>query len=155
VLGVPFRSLAENPEHLLEEVFGPVTVLVRYSDEAEIAAGLQLVQGSLTVTVHSEKADDLGELLRSAEQIAGRVLFDGWPTGVAVIWSQHHGGPWPATNSQHTSVGATAIRRFQRPIAYQNAPQALLPAALRDENPLGIIRRVDGLLTRTSGKPLL
>ena len=76
----------------------------------------------------------------------GRLLFAGWPTGVAVTWSQHHGGPWPATTSLHTSVGATSLRRFLRPIVYQSAPEAVLPPALRDGNPLGIPRRVNGVL---------
>ena len=78
--------------------------------------------------------------------IAGRVLFAGWPTGVAVSWAQHHGGPWPSTTTIHTSVGVTAIRRFLRPIAFQDAPDAALPAELREENPLGIPRRVNGVL---------
>ena len=81
------------------------------------------------------------------------MLFAGWPTGVAVTWSQHHGGPWPATTSQHTSVGATAVRRFLRPIVYQDAPDAVLPPALRDANPLGIPRRVDGVLVTTAPAP--
>jgi NADP-dependent aldehyde dehydrogenase len=78
---------------------------------------------------------------------AGRVIFNGWPTGVAVTWAMQHGGPWPATTgSLHTSVGQTAARRFLRPVAYQGLPQELLPEALRDGNPLGIVRRVDGVL---------
>ena len=75
----------------------------------------------------------------------GRIVFDGYPTGVRVSWAQHHGGPWPATNSQHTSVGVSAIRRFLRPLAYQDAPEALLPAELRDDH-AGIPRRIDGRL---------
>ena len=79
---------------------------------------------------------------------AGRVLFDGFPTGVAVTHGMHHGGPYPAASSgAHTSVGMTAVRRFLRPVAFQNAPQAVLPPELRDGNPLGIWRRVDGELT--------
>jgi NADP-dependent aldehyde dehydrogenase len=80
---------------------------------------------------------------------AGRVVFDGFPTGVAVTHGMHHGGPFPATTAPaHTSVGMTAIRRWLRPVAFQNAPAELLPPELRDENPLGIWRRVDGELTR-------
>jgi NADP-dependent aldehyde dehydrogenase len=77
---------------------------------------------------------------------AGRVLFSGWPTGVAVTWSQHHGGPWPATTSLHTSVGATAIRRFLRPVVFQDAPAALLPAVLRDEELARLPHRRNGVL---------
>ena len=77
------------------------------------------------------------------------MLFDGFPTGVAVTHGMHHGGPYPAASSgAHTSVGMTAVRRFLRPVAFQNAPQAVLPPELRDGNPLGIWRRVDGELTR-------
>jgi NADP-dependent aldehyde dehydrogenase len=80
---------------------------------------------------------------------AGRLVFDGFPTGVAVTHGMHHGGPYPATTAPgHTSVGMTAIGRFLRPVAWQNAPAAALPPALRDENPLGIWRRVDGEPTR-------
>ncbi len=77
---------------------------------------------------------------------AGRVLFAGWPTGVAVTWSQQHGGPWPATTSLHTSVGATAIRRFLRPVAFQDAPDALLPEALRDASLARLPHRRNGVL---------
>jgi len=73
-------------------------------------------------------------------------VFNGWPTGVAIAWAQHHGGGWPATTaSVHTSVGATAIRRFLMPVAYQDAPAEVLPVELRDGNPLGIPRREDGI----------
>jgi NADP-dependent aldehyde dehydrogenase len=85
-----------------------------------------------------------GRLTRRLLPRAGRLVFDGYPTGVAVAWAQHHGGPWPATNTRHTSVGAAAIRRFLRPVAWQNAPSDLLPAELRDGY-RRIPRRVDGV----------
>jgi NADP-dependent aldehyde dehydrogenase len=135
-----------NPGTLLEECFGPATLLIAYSSDDDLLETLRAVPGSLTATVHSEAEDDLTELLEVVTGRAGRIVFDGWPTGVAVTWSQHHGGPWPATTSQHTSVGATAIRRFLRPVAFQNAPERVLPDALREDNPLGIPRRVDGAL---------
>ena len=76
---------------------------------------------------------------------AGRVVFNGFPTGVAVTFGMHHGGPFPATTSPlHTSVGMTAARRFLRPVAFQDAPEDVLPPELREDNPLGIRRRVDG-----------
>jgi NADP-dependent aldehyde dehydrogenase len=79
---------------------------------------------------------------------AGRVLWNGWPTGVAVSWAQHHGGPFPSTvGSIHTSVGVTAARRFQRPVAYQDTPDTVLPAVLQDANPAGISRRINGSVT--------
>jgi NADP-dependent aldehyde dehydrogenase len=132
ILATDAAAVAARPETLLEEVFGPLTLLVRYSDEEELHAALRAVPGSLTATLHAEASDEVGETLDLLQQRAGRVLFAGWPTGVAVTWSQQHGGPWPATTALHTSVGATAIRRFLRPVAYQDAPQHLLPVPLRD-----------------------
>jgi NADP-dependent aldehyde dehydrogenase len=146
VVATDVATLEAHPDDLFVEVFGPVTLLVRYDDEAGLPALIDSLEGSLTATVHSEESDDIAPLVSALENRAGRVLFAGWPTGVAVTWAQHHGGPWPATTSQHTSVGTTAIRRFQRPIAYQDAPDRALPDALRESNPLGIPRRVDGVL---------
>ncbi|MDQ0644752.1 aldehyde dehydrogenase (NADP(+)) [Microbacterium murale] len=138
-------TLRVNTDSLLEEVFGPFTLLVRYRDEAELDVALSLLPGSLTATLHSSPGEDVAALVHRLEPLAGRLLFGGWPTGVAVSWAQQHGGPWPSTNTQFTSVGATAVRRFQRPVAFQDAPDAVLPAALREENPLRIPRRVDGV----------
>lgn len=147
--GVAVTSLAAfvaNPV-LAEEVFGPATLIVEYADAVELHKALTGLAGSLTATVHAGADEEIGELVAVLSARAGRVLFGGWPTGVAVTWSQHHGGPWPATTSLHTSVGATSLRRFLRPIVFQDAPAAVLPPALRDENPLGIPRRVNGVLT--------
>ncbi|SIT89860.1 aldehyde dehydrogenase (NADP(+)) [Microbacterium sp. RU33B] len=146
VLTTDAAAVAERPETLLEEVFGPVTLLVRYASDAELHAGLRAVPGSLTATLHSEASDDVADTLALLEARAGRVLFTGWPTGVAVTWSQQHGGPWPATTSLHTSVGATAIRRFLRPIAFQDAPERLLPLVLRDAALAGLPHRRNGVL---------
>ena len=101
--------------------------------------------GQLTATVHGTPKDleehrDLIDLLR---QKVGRIVFNGYPTGVRVSWGQHHGGPWPATNTLHTSVGVTAVRRFLRPLAWQDAPAAVLPEELR-EGADDIPRRIDG-----------
>jgi NADP-dependent aldehyde dehydrogenase len=112
---------------------------------------LEAVEGSLTISLHSqpEERDLVGQLLRLARRRAGRILGAGVPTGVAVTWATHHGGPWPATTAPlHTSVGAYAVRRFLRPVAYQDIDEALLPLELADSNLLGIMRRVDGRLTR-------
>ncbi|WP_410808944.1 aldehyde dehydrogenase (NADP(+)) [Micromonospora sp. 067-2] len=132
------------------ECFGPASLIVEYDDPAELLAALATVPGSLTATVHAEPGRDgdlVGALLDAAAERAGRVVFNGWPTGVAVTWAMHHGGPWPATTAPlHTSVGVAAIRRFLRPVAYQDVPAELLPEALRDGNPLGLPRRVDGIL---------
>lgn len=144
VLATDAATLAAHADELLTEVFGPATLLVRYGDEDDLPALIAQLEGSLTATVHAGQDEDVATIVAALSDRAGRVLFDGWPTGVAVTWSQHHGGPWPATTSQHTSVGATAVRRFQRPLVFQDAPQSVLPPALRDGNPLGIPRRVDG-----------
>ncbi|MFE0250500.1 aldehyde dehydrogenase (NADP(+)) [Streptomyces sp. NPDC059010] len=138
---------------LLEECFGPVTVVVRYDDDAQAQAVLSRLPGNLTATVHLSAEEAAGEgrgaeILAELTPLAGRVLVNGWPTGVAVAPAQHHGGPYPATTSTSTSVGGTAIERWMRPVAYQGAPAALLPAELRDENPLGLPRRFNGSLER-------
>ncbi|MGW7052027.1 aldehyde dehydrogenase (NADP(+)) [Streptomyces sp. NPDC054887] len=151
-LTVPARLLAEEGAHdlLLEECFGPVTVVARYEEPAEIGAVLSRLPGNLTATLQlsaQEEAGDAGagaELLAELTPLAGRVLVNGWPTGVAVAPAQHHGGPYPATTSTSTSVGATAVERWLRPVTYQSTPQALLPRELRDDNPEGLPRRVDG-----------
>ncbi|BDZ65594.1 aldehyde dehydrogenase (NADP(+)) [Agromyces mangrovi Wang et al. 2018] len=147
VLETTSAAVLADPEGLLAECFGPTTLVVRYGSVDEALTAIRAVGGSLTATVHAEPDEDVAAIVDVLADIAGRVLFAGWPTGVAVNWSQQHGGPWPSTTSIHTSVGATAVRRFLRPVAYQSAPDAALPAALRDDNPLGIPRRVDGVLT--------
>lgn len=147
VLATDAAAVSERAATLLEEVFGPVTLLVRYDADADLHAALAAVPGSLTATVHAEADDDVSRTLELLQARAGRVLFAGWPTGVAVTWSQQHGGPWPATTSLHTSVGATAIRRFLRPVVYQDAPAALLPAPLRDDALARVPHRRNGILT--------
>ncbi|MFG3585323.1 MULTISPECIES: aldehyde dehydrogenase (NADP(+)) [unclassified Streptomyces] len=154
-LTVPAAKLTTAGEHdlLLEECFGPLTVLVRYEDDSEARAVLSRLPGNLTATVQlsAEEAAGQGrgaEILAELTPLAGRVLVNGWPTGVAVAPAQHHGGPYPATTSTSTSVGGTAIERWLRPVAYQGAPEALLPAELRDDNPLGLPRRFNGRLER-------
>jgi NADP-dependent aldehyde dehydrogenase len=146
VVATSAAAVIGDPDALLEEVFGPTTLLVRYADAAELDEALRALPGSLTATLHAEAGDDTELIVERLARRAGRVLFSGWPTGVAVNWAQHHGGPWPATTTPHTSVGATAVRRFLRPLAFQDAPESSLPEALHDKNPLGIPRRVDGVL---------
>ncbi len=147
VLETTAAAVLADPEGLLAECFGPTTLVVRCGSVDEALTAIRAVGGSLTATVHAEPDEDVSAIVDVLADIAGRVLFAGWPTGVAVNWSQQHGGPWPSTTSIHTSVGATAVRRFLRPVAYQSAPDAALPPALRDGNPLGVPRRVDGVLT--------
>ncbi|GAA4842501.1 aldehyde dehydrogenase (NADP(+)) [Kitasatospora terrestris] len=142
--GVLAVGAAQLAEELLEECFGPVTVLVRYRTAEELETVLGRLTGNLTATVQlaaDEDGPEAAALLRRLEPLAGRLVVNAWPTGVAVAPAMHHGGPYPATTSTSTSVGATAIERWLRPITYQNAPQALLPEELRDGNPLGLPRR--------------
>jgi len=143
IVSVPAAVLRQHHETLLDEAFGPLSVVVEYDDEAELAPlAAELFEGNLTGTVHSadgENTPQLRELVGWLTQSTGRVLFGGWPTGVAVTPAMQHGGPWPATtNDTSTSVGTAAIGRFLRPVAYQNAPQDLLPEPLRDDNPWGV-----------------
>jgi NADP-dependent aldehyde dehydrogenase len=150
LLAVPAPVLVARAGELLRECFGPAALLVEYASGEELLAALATVPGSLAGAVHADVAAE-AELVRAVVDaltaMAGRVIVGGWPTGVAVTWAMHHGGPWPATtNPGHTSVGVTAIRRFQRPVVYQNTPEALLPPALRDGNPWRLPRRVNGTL---------
>jgi len=150
LLGTTVTELLERREEILEECFGPVSIVVEYSTVEELTAAIEAFEGNLTATLHAEDADT--ELARNLLPLltarAGRVLWNGWPTGVAVSWAQHHGGPFPSTvGSIHTSVGVTAARRFQRPVAYQDTPDAVLPEVLRDANPADIPRRINGTIT--------
>ncbi|WP_262401301.1 aldehyde dehydrogenase (NADP(+)) [Actinomadura sp. CNU-125] len=135
-------------ELLLDECFGPTTVLVPYADEAELFGVLDVLPGSLTGTVHTGDDDPVGvEAGRRLAERAGRIVWNGYPTGVAVSWAQQHGGPYPSsTEPATTSVGVTAMARFLRPIVHQDSPPGLLPAPLREDNPWGVPRRVDGVL---------
>ncbi|MEV6408035.1 MULTISPECIES: aldehyde dehydrogenase (NADP(+)) [Streptomyces] len=154
-LTVPAGKLADEGAYdlLLEECFGPVTVVARYDDDDQARSVLSRLPGNLTATVHLSTQEAAGEgrgaeILAELTPLAGRVLVNGWPTGVAVAPAQHHGGPYPATTSTSTSVGGTAIERWLRPVAYQNTPEALLPPELRDDNPLGLPRRFNNHLER-------
>ena len=132
---------------MLEECFGPALVIARYATEAEVVRVLDAVGPGLTASLHAGEVDELAaRLLKPLTEIAGRVVWNGFPTGVAVAWAMHHGGAYPATtDALHTSVGATAIRRWLRPVSYQDVPQSLLPAELQDEGS-DVPRRVDGRL---------
>jgi len=114
---------------------------------AELEEIAHNLEGQLTATVHGTPGDfqKAGKLLRLLERKAGRLILNGFPTGVEVCPAMNHGGPYPATTDVHfTSVGTAALYRFARPICYQDFPPALLPMALRGENPLGIRRIVNG-----------
>lgn len=143
-------DLVKNPE-LAGEVFGPSTLIIRYQNREEMLALARGVEGQLTATLHGTEGDlrEASDLINILERKAGRLIVNGYPTGVEVCHAMVHGGPFPATSdSRFTSVGTLAIYRWARPVCYQDFPQAGLPAELRDENPLGILRMVNGSYTR-------
>ncbi|MEO6918729.1 MAG: aldehyde dehydrogenase (NADP(+)) [Collimonas sp.] len=136
-------------EQLEEEIFGPSSLIVVCKNEEEMCAVAEHLAGQLTATLQLDAADHAlaKKLLPTLERKAGRILVNGYPTGVEVSYAMVHGGPFPATSdSRSTSVGASAIDRFLRPVCYQDLPADLLPAALQDGNPLGLSRLVDGAL---------
>ena len=134
---------------LHEETFGAAALVVRCPDIATLRIVAEHLDGQLTATVHMDPTDTdhVRSLLPVLERKAGRILVNGWPTGVEVGHAMVHGGPFPATSdSRSSSVGTLAIRRFLRPVCYQDIPAELLPEALRDGNPLNVPRRMDGVL---------
>jgi NADP-dependent aldehyde dehydrogenase len=136
-------TLLGHRDTLADEAFGPLSIIVRYDPAVPLAPVIaELVEGSLTAGVHIGSGEDspwLRDVLGVLRDRAGRLLFNGWPTGVAVTPAMQHGGPWPATtNPTTTSVGTAAIGRFLRPVTYQDCPQALLPEPLRDDNPWSV-----------------
>ena len=150
LLATDVPTLLDDSGALLGECFGPTSIIVEYDGDKQALQGAHAFSGNLTGTVHAEAGEEglSGPILRALRDRVGRLVWNGWPTGVAVCWAMHHGGPYPATTaSEHTSVGMTAIRRFLRPVSYQSVPQQLLPEVLRDRNTLGVPRRVNGRLT--------
>ncbi len=149
LVAVSLDELKNNAGVLLDECFGPLSIIVECPDDVDLAETLgELFEGNLTSTLHCAESEagsaEAAELVQSFSEHAGRVLIGGWPTGVAVTPAMQHGGPWPATtNDSSTSVGSAAISRFLRPVAYQSAPQELLPEPLRDDNPWGVPQAVD------------
>jgi NADP-dependent aldehyde dehydrogenase len=147
LFAVPADVVLADPR-LLEECFGPMSLLVEYDDPQQMLALADVLPGLLAAGVQGQENDAIvGDLMPKLVAHAGRVLWNGWPTGVAVTWSMQHGGPFPATTAPATtSVGAAAVDRFVRPVTWQGMPQSVLPPALRDGNPWGVPRRVDGLM---------
>ncbi|APU14748.1 NAD-dependent aldehyde dehydrogenase [Actinoalloteichus sp. GBA129-24] len=151
VAPVLLRTTAErvlaDPELLGMECFGPAALLVSYSSTEELLAVARLGHGQLTATIQgSEAGDDVAaELVEPLSDFAGRIIWNQWPTGVTVSDAQHHGGPYPASTAPTTtSVGTAAVTRFLRPVAYQNLPAALLPAAVGDAAAEGVRQVIDG-----------
>ena len=138
---------------LMEEVFGPFSLLVACKSIEEITSVASALPGQLTATLlsHETYHPKLGPLIGKLQNKVGRLLFEGVPTGVAVTQAMQHGGPFPAaTDSRFSSVGTDAIFRCLRPITYQDCPNTLLPEALQNENPLALNRTVNGKQTQAS-----
>jgi NADP-dependent aldehyde dehydrogenase len=146
---VPAAIFADQSSAALrEECFGPLAIVVRYLDRDDLTSALDSADAALTFSIFTSELDeDAAWLVELGESKAGRVIANGFPTGVGVSWSMQHGGPWPATtNSSATSVGAGGVDRWLRPVTYQSVPDELLPEALRDDNPLHVAQRVDGMI---------
>ncbi len=148
-----FKVSAEDflaDETLSEEIFGPVTLYVVCDSEDQMLQVAKQLEGNLTASIHCDEDMELAAKLHGlVEQKVGRVIYNGYPTGVDVNPSQQHGGPYPASAvSTTTSVGADSMVRFARFVAYQSTPNELLPEALKNENPLGIFRLVNNELTQ-------
>jgi len=144
VFTTDLETFAGKLPHIGEECFGPASIVVTYREISDLRPVLERLDGSLTATIHSADPDEAGNLVDVLGRKAGRLIWNGWPTGVAVCWAMQHGGPWPAATTTSTSVGATAIERWLAPTAYQDWPEALLPDELKEDNPLSVPRRVDG-----------
>jgi NADP-dependent aldehyde dehydrogenase len=159
VPGTPFRAQSKlfnvgldqliTEPVLADEIFGPNTLLVHCDSTQDFLRAAIALEGHLTATILGDEEDLAAnrELIQVLEQKAGRLIFNGFPTGVEVTHAMVHGGPYPSTSDpRFTSVGSLAIYRFARPVCFQNFPQAMLPPELQDANPLGIARLHDGNL---------
>jgi 2,5-dioxopentanoate dehydrogenase len=150
LMEIDAKDLLTNPE-LSTEIFGPSALVIRYDSSEQLMELAGGIEGQLTATLHASDADlaKFADLIAILERKAGRLIVNGFPTGVEVCHAMVHGGPYPATSdSRATSVGTYSIYRFVRPVCYQDFPQAALPDELKDANPLGIMRLIDGQLTR-------
>ncbi|MFF2031592.1 aldehyde dehydrogenase (NADP(+)) [Arthrobacter sp. NPDC058192] len=147
IFGTEIRDFISN-EVLHAEIFGAASLVIRYSSAEELITATNRIEGQLTASLQLTEEDypTAAHLIPALEQKVGRIIVNGWPTGVEVGHAMVHGGPFPATSdTRTTSVGTLAINRFLRPVAYQNLPQELLPAPLQDTNPWHLFRRIDGV----------
>jgi NADP-dependent aldehyde dehydrogenase len=138
------------------EIFGPTTILVQHSGRDQALAIARALEGHLTATIHGTDQDlrEYADLIAVLETKAGRLVFNGFPTGVEVTHAMVHGGPYPSTSDgRSTSVGSQAIFRFTRLVCYQGFPDAALPDELKEANPLGIWRMIDGHMSRDANMP--
>ncbi|MCW9049862.1 MAG: aldehyde dehydrogenase (NADP(+)) [Deltaproteobacteria bacterium] len=152
LMTVSASAFIANPL-LTEEMFGPAALLVTCKNLAELLTAVKSLRGQLTGTIHTAVGEmvDYDELIDALSQRVGRLLVNGFPTGVEVCHAMVHGGPFPASSDpRFTSVGTAAVYRFLRPICYQNYPKELFPEPLQDSNPLGIWRLINGERTTTA-----
>jgi len=150
LLATEATSFLQDPE-LADEIFGPATLLIQHGNRAEVLDIARTLEGHLTATIHGTEDDlrEFADLISILESKVGRLICNGFPTGVEVSHAMVHGGPYPATSDgRSTSVGSQAIFRFARPVCYQGFPEGVLPGEIQDANPLSIWRTVDGKLTR-------
>ena len=133
---------AQSHPALLEEHFGPTTVIIS-ADESQYLSIASELKGQLTATIQGSSKDSVQPLMQLLSERAGRVIWNGFPTGVAVTEAMQHGGPWPASSTHTTSVGIDAIYRFMRPVAYQSFAQDVLPEALKDSNPWKVEQKIN------------
>ena len=150
IASVSGSSFIENTI-LSEEIFGPFALVVKCENDEILASAVKSLKGQLTATIMAEESEinRYESIINNLQDRVGRILFNGVPTGVEVCHAMQHGGPFPATtDSRFTSVGTGAIKRFARPLAFQSWPKELLPNELKDGNPLGIWRTVDGTFTK-------
>ena len=149
---VKFEDFIINPS-LHEEIFGPFSLLVVCKNIDELQQFASVIKGQLTCSVFTGETDlsNYRQLFNLLSLKCGRLIFNGPPTGVEVCHAMQHGGPFPATtDARFTSVGTAAIKRFARPIAYQDCPESLLPLELQSNNPLDIWRMINGNITKES-----
>ncbi|MBE1574002.1 aldehyde dehydrogenase (NADP(+)) [Amycolatopsis roodepoortensis] len=147
LLATTAKAFLADADTVREECFGPASLIVTYADQDELISLLGVMEPGLTATIQGEESDVdwIRPVLPSLTRVAGRLLWNDWPTGVTVTWAQEHGGPYPATTAPtSTSVGTAAIERFLRPIAWQGFPDELLPEPLQENNPWDLPRRTDG-----------
>jgi alpha-ketoglutaric semialdehyde dehydrogenase len=150
-------SVFEQHAELADEIFGPTSTLIEMSSKAEMLSAARNLSGHLTATIHGTDGDLTShqDLLDILEQKVGRIVINGFPTGVEVCHAMVHGGPYPSTtDGRSTSVGTASIFRFTRAVSFQNLPQSQLPPELKDENPLGIWRLINGIRTRDRIQPI-
>ncbi|MEM9018182.1 MAG: aldehyde dehydrogenase (NADP(+)), partial [Verrucomicrobiota bacterium] len=140
-----------NDPTLLDELFGPASTFVACGGLEDMVEIAEQLDGSLSATIHGSEQDliDYRPLVKSLQRKAGRLIFNGFPVGIEVCHSMHHGGPYPAaSHSYFTSIGTRCINRFVRPVCYQEWPDSLLPIDLQNANPRGVSRLIDGERTR-------